>query len=238
MNQYQLILTTGTKEGLSIAYVLPVSSRILFALNLIPSIQRATSLKRVVTVFAAGFEGHFNDEQWAEFALKNNPMKARGHLSSMITMANNVLAKQAPDVSFIHNYPGAVKTTFGRDAKGALGMAIKVATMMFRIVPDRLLFMPAPDCGAYQLYCATSARFPPGQGDAAGVPVARGVTIARGTNGQPGSGSYNVNFDGENVSIDVEKHLADAKAAGAEDSMWAHIMTEILNVTSKSFAWC
>jgi hypothetical protein len=163
-------------------------------------------------------------------------MKARGHLSSMITMANNVLAKQAPDVSFVHNFPGAVKTTFGRDAKGALGVALRIATMIFRVVPDSLVFMPAPDCGAYQLYCATSARFSPAQGNAVGVPVASGITIARGTDGQPGGGSYNVNFDGENVSGDIEKHLANAKAAGAEDSLWAHVLGEIQSVTGKSFA--
>lgn len=227
-------MTTETSEGLPISYVLPVTSRILFALNLLPAIQRATSLKRVVSVFAAGFEGPFSESEWTEYASTHNLMKARGHLSSMITMAHNVMARQAPDVAFVHNYPGSVKTKFGRDASGVLGGVLKVATVLFHVVPNRLFFQDPSDCGEHQLYLATSATFPPAQGDAAGVAVSDGVSVARGSDGLSGSGSYNINYHGENASADVDALLAKAKADGAEDRMWAHIVEEIKQVTGKA----
>ncbi len=215
---------------MSITYVLPVTSRILFALNLLPALQKATSLKRVVTVFAGGYEGPFDDKQWAEYAVKR-PFKARGHLASMITKANNVMARRAPDVSFVHNYPGAVKTTFGKDVKGVMA----VARWLFIVLSPLFFNYQTPaECGAFQLYIATSARFPPAAGNAAGVPLSSGLHIARGTDGKPGSGSYTINFDSENVSLGVDKHLAEANADGAEERLWAHIMDEIKQATGKS----
>ncbi|CAG9946279.1 unnamed protein product [Clonostachys rosea f. rosea IK726] len=223
-----------TSEGLPISYVLPVTSRILFALNLLPAIQRATSLKRVVSVFAAGFEGPFSESEWTEYAATHNLMKARGHVSSMITMAHNAMARQAPDVSFVHNFPGSVKTKFGRDATGVLGGVLKAVNVLFHVVPDRLFFQAPSDCGEHQLYIATSARFPPARGDAAGVAVSDGVSVARGSDGLSGSGSYNINYHGENASADVDALLAKAKADGAEDRLWTHILEEIKRVTGKA----
>ncbi|KAI1372718.1 putative short-chain dehydrogenases/reductase [Hypoxylon crocopeplum] len=224
------MLMDKTSEGLPYAYVLPVTSRILFALNLLPAIQKAVGLKRVVSIFAGGYEGPFNEKEWAEFAVKK-PLKARGHLASMITMANNVMAKRAPDVSFIHNYPGAVKTAFGKDVKGT--MAVLRAT--FNFVGNFVInYLPPEECGALQLYGATSARFPPSAGDAAGVPLSGDATVARGTDGKLGSGSYTINYDNENVSPEIDEHLAKAKADGAEERMWAHILQEIEQVTGKA----
>ncbi|CAG9994589.1 unnamed protein product [Clonostachys byssicola] len=223
-----------TSEGLPISYVLPVTSRILFALNLLPAIQRATSLKRVVSVFAAGFEGPFSESEWTEYASTHNLMKARGHVSSMITMAHNAMARQAPDVAFIHEYPGSVKTKFGRDASGVLGGVLKVVNVLFHVVPDRLFFQAPADCGEYQLYIATSARLPPAKGDAAGVDVSDGVSVTRGSDGLSGSGSYNINYQCESASADVDALLAKAKADGAEDRMWTHILEEIKRITGKA----
>jgi hypothetical protein len=222
-----------TAEGLPIFYALPFTSRILFALNLLPAIQKATSLRRAVTVFAGGYEGHFNDRAWVDHAMKN-PLKARrAHISSMITMANNIMASRAPEVSFLHNYPSMVKTKFGSDAGGLLGVVFKLASTLESILPDRM-FLSAPECGARQLYMATSAMFPSATGDAVGVPLPRGASVARGTDGKPGSGSYTVNFDAENVSLDVDKLLAKAKADGAEEALWTHVVNEIQNITGRA----
>jgi hypothetical protein len=85
-----------------------------------------------------------------------------------------------------------------------------------------------------QVYGATSARFPPAEGDAGGVPLAEGVPVARGADGLIGSGSYTVNFDSENVSLGVYEHLSKAKADGAEERLWAHILGEIKGITGRS----
>lgn len=146
-------------------------------------------------------------------------------------MANNIMARQAPDVSFIHNFPGGVKTPFGKDAKG--GMA--AARMMFNFFGFFFIkYLPPDECGARQLYCATSARFPAAAAVADGVSLSDHVTVARGTDGKPGSGSYTINFDAENASLDVDKHLAQARKDGMEEKLWAHILQEIEHATGKA----
>lgn len=213
------------------AYVLSVTSRILFTLNLLPALQKANSLKRVVSVLAGGFEGPFNEKEWAEYAVKH-PMKSRPHIASMITMAHNSMARQAPDITFIHNYPGAVKTNFGKD----LGTWTIPARTVFELIsPIFMKYISSSECGMRQVYSATSARFPPAKGDAGGVPLIEGISVARGSDGQPGSGSYTINFDGENVSLRVDEHLAKSKADGAEERLWAHIIGEIKQITGRSF---
>ncbi len=212
-------------------YVLPVTSRILFAINLLPALQKATGLKRVVSVFAGGYEGFFDDQDWAGFPARKL-LKSRAHVASMLTMANNVMSRQAPDISFVHNYPGAVKTNFGKDVKGPVAAVGRVAfSLIGNIIFD---YLSPAECGARQLYAATSSRFPPVTGDAVGVPLPKHISKARGTDGKPGSGSYTVNFDAENVSLDVDKLLAKAKADGAEEKLWTHILAEIEQARSKA----
>lgn len=57
------MLTDYTAEGLPYIYVLPVTSRILFALNLLPAIETATGLKCVVSAFASGYEGPYYENE-------------------------------------------------------------------------------------------------------------------------------------------------------------------------------
>ncbi|PSR87122.1 putative short-chain dehydrogenases/reductase [Coniella lustricola] len=239
-----LFMTQGTMalekttEGLIKAYVLPVTSRILFALNLLPALQKATDLKRVVSVFTANHEGTYDANDWLGYPTKH-PLKARGHMAVMVTLAHNVLAQRAPDVSFIHNFPGSVKTSFGKDATGSVAVLRHIFNFFGHFVVD---FLPPETCGALQLYCATSARFPPASSnavesgnDASGVPVSKGVAIAKGTDGKIGSGSYSVPVDCDDMSPEVEKVLVKAKAEGAEKSLWAHLMGEIKQHTGKVF---
>jgi len=146
-------------------------------------------------------------------------------------MANNILARRAPDVSFIHDFPGWVKTSFGKDARGFLAVATVVSGWITTIIPRP--WVPPQECGARHLFLATSARYPPATGDALGVPF-RGE-VAKGTDGKPGTGSYSLGVDCESSSQEVCNHLLEAKASGAEDRMWSHILAEIKGVTGKSY---
>lgn len=220
-----------TLEGLSRAYVLPFTSRILFVLGLLPALQKASGLKRVVSVFAAGYEGHFDENHWSEYITKQ-PIKARAHLAAMITKAHNVLVKKAPDVSFIHNYPGGVRTGFGKDAKGAMILARMALALLG---PLLLKYRSPEESSVLQLYSATSAAFPPTTGDAVGIPLSEHVSMSVGTDGKPGSGSYNINANCEKVSHSVEKRLAQAKEDGVEERLWAHVLGEIKQITGKVF---
>lgn len=213
-------------------YVLPFASRILFTVSLLPALQNASGLKRVVSIFAAGFEGYFDDKNWAEYPY-TAPAKARAHLASMITMAHNVLARKAPDVSFIHNFPGAVKTEFGRDAKGA---KMVMARIMFHMLGTFVYkYRSVEESSVLQLYGATSAAFPPTTGSAVGVPLSENVSVSVGADGKKGSGSYNLDADYKTVSHSVETHLAQARANGVEERLWIHVLAEIKQVTGRVF---
>ncbi|OAA61509.1 NAD(P)-binding domain protein [Cordyceps fumosorosea ARSEF 2679] len=224
-------IPSGTTEGLTKAYVLPVTSRILFALSLLPALQRASGLRRVVSVFAAGHEGPFGADDWSGYASRH-PLGARGHLASMITMAHSVLARRAPEVSFVHNFPGAVKTPFGKDATGAM---VVVRAALALLGPLLLKFRPPEESSVLQLYCATSAAFPPATGEAAGIPLAEGTAVSVGSGGRPGSGSYNVGEVCERVSEGVEKRMVEARENGVEDRLWAHLVGEVKEITGKVY---
>ncbi|KAF3771159.1 putative short-chain dehydrogenases/reductase [Cryphonectria parasitica EP155] len=232
-----LFMTQGTMaiertaEGLAPAYVLPITSRVLFILNLLPALQNATELKRVVSVFAAGFEGPYDDKDWANFPVKNL-MKSRPHLATMITLAHSILARRAPDISFVHDFPGAVKTAFGKDAKGRMAVVRNIFNFIGHFV---IKYLPPETSGALQIYNATSSRFPPARGGADGVPLSKGVKVARGIDGKLGSGVYSVNENCDDVSLEIDRHIAKAKADGAEESLWAHLTGEIQQHTGKNF---
>lgn len=212
-------------------YALPFASRILFTLALLPTIQNASGLRRVVSVFAAGYESHFNEENWAEHVTKQ-PLKARAHLASMITMAHNVLAQKAPDVSFVHNFPGGVKTSFGKGATGIMAVA-RMALTVFG--PLLMKYRSPEESSVLQLYCATSAAFPPAAGSAVGAALLENAAVSLGADGKQGSGSYNVDENCERVDHSIEKFLIRAKEDGVEERLWAHVVGEIKQITGQVF---
>lgn len=83
-------------------------------------------------------------------------LPARAHTSAMMTLALESLALEAPDVSFVHTFPGLVRTQLGKDTKSA---GITVLRAVFKVVGP-LVTIPIPEAGERQLFMATSARFP------------------------------------------------------------------------------
>lgn len=223
---------TETPEGLHFATSLVYHSRTRFIVDLLPLIQQATSLRRVVTVFAAGKEGRLypNDFQ----AWKVPMISQRGHASSLVTLSLEALAKKAPDVTFIHNFPGAVKTNLVR---GGEGVAIFALKMVFKVIGP-MIYIPNQECGERHLFLATSARYPPStSGDAAsGVPLPGGVAVARGTNRKTGSGVYSVDWDGESSGPKVEELLARFRKEGMVEKVWNHTEEEFKRITGREAA--
>ncbi|EAW15013.1 uncharacterized protein ACLA_004270 [Aspergillus clavatus NRRL 1] len=216
-----LITGTRTTENLHYFAALTYYSRIRFTLNLLPLIQTAPALRRVVTVFAGGKEGPIITDDFPGFNL--SATAGRGHFASMLTLSFEVLAERAPEVSFVHDYPGFVKTDLARGTKGA-GMAI-VKGMFKAIGP--FLYIPTEEVGERQVFFATSIRFPPASGDAKGVPSEE-VGIATGTDGRKGSGVYSVHLDGETK---VQEALSALRESGSKDKMWKHTEDELIRVT-------
>jgi hypothetical protein len=128
-------------------------SRTRFTVNLLPLLQQATPLRRVVTVFAGGKEGPINTSDFQAWQI---PMlSVRGHVSSLVTLSLKAIAKKVPDVSFIHDFPGVIKTGLVRGAKG---VRIFVLRAIFQII-EPLIYIPNNECGERQVFPATSARY-------------------------------------------------------------------------------
>lgn len=149
----------------------------------------------------------------------------------MITLSLEAIAKSAPDVTFIHEYPGHVKTNSGRDVEG-IAMAIFIA--IYSLIGP-FLYTPPEEASARHLYISTTARYPPRTGDAniAGVPLAEGDTpIGRGTDGKTGSGVYSLDNHGKSANPKVEEILEKHRASGAADAAWNHTIGEFERIAT------
>jgi hypothetical protein len=139
------------------------------------------------------------------------------------------IAQNAPEVSFVHDYPGPVKSGLGRETNSVL---IRIAITILKIFGP-LVYIPTKESGERHLFLATSARYPP-RGEAkgtTGVPVPSGVSVAGGTNGQERSGVYAVNWDGESAgpkSLDI---LAKMRDEDMVKQVWEHTVAEFKQVT-------
>ncbi|TKA63823.1 hypothetical protein B0A49_13632 [Cryomyces minteri] len=227
LSQGTLVPGVETLEGLHYAAALVVHSRNRFIVNLLPLLQNATALRRVVSVFAATKEGPINMTDFQGW--KVPLMSQRGHASSIVTLSLEALAKKAPTVAFVHDFPGPVKSGIARGTKGALFFVIKA---VFTVIGP-MVNMPTVESGERHVYLATSARYPAGaNGDAAsGVPLADGIAVARGTSSKTGSGIYSVDAQGETAGPMVEEFLAKMRNVGMVDQVWAHVEDDFERIT-------
>lgn len=90
---------------------------------------------------------------------------------------------------------------------------------VFKVVAP-LVALPFDEAGERQLFFATSARFPPKDGVAAGVPLVEGRGVARGTDGKEGSGVYSIGIDGESAKAKVEALLEGFRGDGTLEKVW------------------
>ena len=93
-------------------------------------------------------------------------------------------AKINPSVSFVHTFPGGVKTGFAKET----GFAIRAASNLALILGSPWM-TPIGESGERHLYTATSARYPAKNGTEAGV-NAIGEQVIKGSTGEAGSGAY------------------------------------------------
>ena len=123
-------------------------------------------------------------------------------------------------MTFIHNFPGQVKTNLARSGDGAAIFILRVVSKV--IGPLISSYMPNEECGECHVFLATSAKYPAGTNGStsSGVPLASGVAVARGTNGISGSGVYSVDWEGESSGPQVEELLAKFKKEGLVEKVW------------------
>jgi len=191
-------------------------------MNLLPLLQQAPSLRRVVTVFAGTKEGPlFADDLGCDRVSLLNIRAVRGHMCAMIDFCLERIAQGAPTVSFVHDYPGFVDTGIFDKTEGVLAAAIRafgrVADLVVRKRRER--FVPLEECGERHLFLATSARFEPMRSEACGVPCGE---RARGSCGEVGGGVYVVDEHLESAGTEVEMLLRELRRDGMVEVVWKH----------------
>ncbi|CAG8934956.1 unnamed protein product [Penicillium salamii] len=213
-----------TVEGLHIMAATAYYARIRFIANLLPLL-RKSRLRRVISVLAGGHEGNIDT---SDFQGRNMSMfKLRGHLVSMTDMALEALAEQAPEVSFVNDYPGTVKTGIGRDPNTFLLWFVNFVLLII----GRWVYIPNRESGERHLFFATSAKYPPRAGVSTGASLVGDVGVAEGIDGRVGSGVYSIHWDGEHAGPKVVGLLAGLRAQGMAERIWQHTVAEFRRIT-------
>ncbi|KAL5342497.1 hypothetical protein BJX70DRAFT_355950 [Aspergillus crustosus] len=198
------ILTTKgrdeTEEGLDKKLSLHYYSRMRFISNLLPQLSAGATpngeqkgLASVVSVLQAGGEGPLNLDDLplkSTYSLRN----AAKHAITMTSLSLEELAKANPAISFIHSYPGIVKTGVTRDM-GFLGRTLMNALF----VVAKPLTVPLEESGERHLFAAT------------GLPKAA-------ASGKP----YLVGWDGEPKGN--ERVLSEYREKKTGETVWKHTL--------------
>ena len=207
-------LCTETSEGLDRKLTTNYYARMRFTQQLLPLLQAASpQLSRVVSVLSPGEESltsfHLDD-----LGLKNNfsLRTAACHAIIMTDFAFEEMAKQHPTTSFVHAYPGIVKTGFNKEAGFVIKTAANAAYVL--LAPWKVNIQ---ESGERHLYAATSAAYPAKSGNEGGVDMGN-EKVMKGSTGEIGSGAYLIGSDGELRAN--EKALKELRSKGAGQQIW------------------
>ena len=225
-------MNIGTSENLDLSLALTIYSRTRFIVNLLPLLQHATALRRVVTVFAGSKEGPLfpNDFQCKKVSLTKIRF-IRGHMCSMIDFSLEAIAKEAPTVSFIHDYPGFVDTGIFEKTEGILAATIRGASKISKIFRSNdAKYIPIEECGERHLFLATSARYKPANNETCGILLDDEVAEVRGSYGSVGGGVYIVDENMESAGPEVEKLLRKMRRDGMAEKVWQHTESEFKRI--------
>lgn len=130
----------------------------------------------------------------------------------------------APEVSFIHNFPGAVVSGI---ARGEIGWLMRTLKTIWGVLGP-LVHIPLEEAGDRHLFLGTNGRFPAGSDDmTAGVPVVDGLAVARGIHGKLGSGVYSIDENGESAKPKVENLLAQFRKEGLVGRVKENVESDI-----------
>ncbi|KAF1991741.1 hypothetical protein K402DRAFT_409831 [Aulographum hederae CBS 113979] len=208
-----------TSEGIHKLLATTVHSRLLSISLLLPLLRSAPS-PHVLLIAGGTKEGPIHTTSLSALTL---PLAAiRPHLTAMLTLSLEKLAQQAPEVSFVRCFPGAVRTRiFERDGSCRIwGMKWLFAVL------GRWVCVPVEECGERQVFYVSGKRYPGGVGNGKGKGEEEGEEVARGSDGRVGSGVYSVGWDGESAPASVEEGLRAQREDGTRDVVWEYVLGE------------
>ena len=198
-------------------------SRMRLQYNLLPLLTRAPS-PRVVSIFAPGKEGNLYPEDLSlrkHYGLFNNI----SHVAFMTTFFFEAIAKQHPTISYLHIFPGLVKTAEFENGLFPQWLKWFFAWIFLPLITP--LCISVKECGERNLFHSTSALYPGAKTSDAGTlhltPVSYGALVACGIEGTKGSGVYNVDWNGEIIKR-CESVFRKWRQQGLQEQVWEHTM--------------
>ncbi|PWY80265.1 hypothetical protein BO94DRAFT_626076 [Aspergillus sclerotioniger CBS 115572] len=182
-----------TKEGIDVTMSLMYYSRMRAIMKLLPLLLKSPLPAKVVSVYAAGFEGKLFPDDLSLRDLKHySYSQARSHMIYMHTLFMETLAEQHQgNLSLIHIFPGLVLGPgFDRPDLPAWFRVLWRWVFVPFLAP--LVTVPPTECGNRMLSLA-SPRYPPRAVESSGTQQEAAV----GTDGKQGSGVYSLSRKGE-----------------------------------------
>jgi hypothetical protein len=205
-------------------------ARMRFVVNLLENIRAAPTLRRVVTCFVGTKEGAVDITDIP--GMRVSFLAMRSHSASVATIGLEAVATGAPDVTFIHNFPGAVNT---RMLDGVDGIVPAIFRLFFRAF-GQFVTMSAEEAGERHVFLLTSARYPAkeqaaGTRQGVAIPGDEELGVVAGTSGKIGEGVYSLEGDGEAAGLKVERVLAQLREDGTAKKVWDHTVGEWIRIT-------
>ena len=149
----------------------------------------------------------------------------------MIDFNLEAIAKDAPTVSFIHDYPGFVDTGIFEKTEGILAATIRGVSKVVKLFRSNdAKYIPIEECGERHLFLATSARYKPANNERCGIPLDTEDTEVRGSYGSVGGGVYVVDENMESAGSEVEKLLSKMREDGLAEKVWQHTESEFKRI--------
>lgn len=205
-----------TPEGLDRKLTTNYYSRLRFTTQLLPLLQAASpGLSRVVSVLAPGEES--NNLELDNLDLKHGftMRKAAIHAVDMKDFAFEEAARKYRTTSFVHAFPGIVKTGFMKETGFLARFGTKIAYAV--LSPWSV---DITESGERHLYAATSGVYPARENDGGVEPGTE--SIKNGSDKEIGTGAYLIGSDGERRADDSA--LQGLRSKGAGEKIWQHTL--------------
>jgi len=157
-----------TKEGIDLCLAIQYYSRIRLTTNLLPLL-RKSSRPRILSVLSGGNEKQMHDD---DIGLENphnySWNAAVNHIATMMTLSFEYLAENDKQITFIHSFPGLVRTEiFSRlapaEEAGMLGSTVLAIMARFAFIMQWLFGSSVEVAGARQAFVLTSDEIGPGK---------------------------------------------------------------------------
>lgn len=141
--------------------------------------------------------------------------KAAIHTITMTDFAFEEAAKRYHKTSFVHTFPGIVKTGFFKESGPLVRFGLNIVVAI-----TSPWSIDITESGERHLHAATSGVYPARENDGGVGPGTE--SVKKGSDEEVGTGAYLVGSDGERKAVDSA--LRDLRSRGAGEKIWQHTL--------------